>query len=165
MAIVDELRELHELRVAGAINDDEFAAAKARILENNSAPQPDWTPAYLGDVGPSKDDAETRKWAMLLHFSVLPSYFIPVAGFAVPVAIWLIKKDELPGIDQHGKNAVNWIISHLIYFVACIVLMIVLIGIPLFIALGILSVIFPIIAGIKAKSGMVWKYPLAIPFF
>jgi uncharacterized Tic20 family protein len=39
------------------------------------------------------------------------------------------------------------------------------IGVPLLIILGVLGIIFPIIAGIKANNGEVWKYPGAIGFF
>ena len=108
---------------------------------------------------------ETNQWAMYLHFSMLAGYLIPLAGLIAPIVIWQVKKDELPGIDEHGKNAVNWIISHLIYGFVFVILCIVLIGIPLLIALGVCSIAFPIVAGIKANSGEIWRYPLAIQFF
>jgi uncharacterized Tic20 family protein len=41
----------------------------------------------------------------------------------------------------------------------------VLIAIPLLIALGVIGIIFSIVAAIKANNGEVWKYPLAITFF
>jgi uncharacterized Tic20 family protein len=65
----------------------------------------------------------------------------------------------------HGKIVANWIISLLIYFPACVVASVILIGIPALIALLIVAVIFPIIGGIKASNGEVWKYPLSIQFF
>jgi uncharacterized Tic20 family protein len=90
---------------------------------------------------------------------------IPYAGLVAPIVIWQVKKNELPGIDQHGKNAVNWIISLIIYSVVCFFLIFVIIGIPLLVVLGVLGLIFPIIAGLKANSGEYWKYPLSIKFF
>jgi len=30
--------------------------------------------------------------------------------------------------------------------------------------LGVIGVVFPIIGGIKANNGQLWKYPLSIPF-
>jgi uncharacterized Tic20 family protein len=33
------------------------------------------------------------------------------------------------------------------------------------IALGIASIIFTIVGGIKANEGKIWKYPMAIRFF
>jgi hypothetical protein len=83
----------------------------------------------------------------------------------VPILIWQLKKAELPKIDVHGKNAVNWIISHIIYIIVCIPLIFLIIGIPLLLAVGVLSIVFPIVAAIKASNGEVWKYPLTIRFF
>jgi uncharacterized Tic20 family protein len=40
----------------------------------------------------------------------------------------------------------------------------VLIGIPLLWALLVVGIIFPIIGGIKANDGVLWKYPLSISF-
>jgi uncharacterized protein len=48
--------------------------------------------------------------------------------------------------------------------VVCAILVFAIIGIPLLIALGLVSVTFPIVAAIKANNGVVWKYPLSISF-
>ncbi len=87
---------------------------------------------------------------------------MPIAGVVVPILIWQLKKAELPGLDVHGKNAVNWMISALIYAVVCVILTFVIIGGPLLIVLCVLGVVFPIIAAIKANNGEVWQYPLTI---
>ncbi len=110
-------------------------------------------------------ERKTRQMAMFLHLSMLAGFIIPFAGLLVPILTWQMKKDELPLIDAHGKNAVNWIISGLIYTVICLVLSFLLIGIPLSIALGVVSIVFPIMAAIKGNNGEVWTYPLAISFF
>jgi hypothetical protein len=108
---------------------------------------------------------ETRTWAMFLHFSLLAGYVVPMAGLVAPIIIWQVQKDKLPGIDEHGKVAANWLISLIIYLVASLLLSFIFIGIPMLIVLGVLSIIFPIIGGIKANNGHLWKYPLSIPFF
>jgi uncharacterized Tic20 family protein len=110
-------------------------------------------------------ESETKQWGMILHLSMLAGYAVPYAGLIAPILIWQLKKNELPGIDIHGKNAANWIISMIIYSVVCFLLAFVVIGVPLLIILGVLGIIFPIIAGIKANNGEVWKYPGAIGFF
>jgi len=94
--------------------------------------------------------------------SVLAGLLVPLAGVVVPILIWQLKKAELPGLDVHGKNAVNWIISTVVYAVVCIVLTMVIIGFPLLIVLGVLGVVFPIVAAIKANKGEVWQYPFSI---
>ena len=107
-------------------------------------------------------DREAKLWAMFLHFSLLGGYIIPLGGFIAPVIIWQLKKDELPMLDIHGKMAVNWLISSLIYGAVFFCLTFVLIGIPLLSILGVLGVLFPIIAGVKANNGEFWKYPLSL---
>jgi uncharacterized Tic20 family protein len=102
---------------------------------------------------------------MFLHLSLLSGFVVPLAGLVVPIVLWQVKKGELPGIDAHGKVVTNWIISLVIYAVACTLLILVIIGIPLLIALGIVGIVFPIVGGIKASNGQLWKYPLSIPFF
>jgi uncharacterized Tic20 family protein len=107
-------------------------------------------------------EQQTRQWAFFLHLSVLAGLVVPIAGVVVPILIWQLKKAELPGLDVHGINAINWMISELIYAVVCVILVFVIIGGPLLIVLGVLGVVFPIIAAIKANNGEVWQYPLTI---
>ena len=109
-------------------------------------------------------DAQTRQWGMFLHMSLLLGFLIPVLGLVVPILIWQLKRDEFPGIDPHGKNVMNWIISFVIYGVGSAILCMVIIGIPMLMALGVCGIIFPIIGGIKANDSEVWEYPLAIKF-
>jgi len=114
---------------------------------------------------PTAPGSQERQWAMYLHFSQYAGYLFPLAGVIVPVLIWQLKKAELPGLDAHGKIVVNWLISVMIYGGICFLLSFVLIGIPLLYVLGIMGLILPIVGGIKAHSGLAWKYPLSIPIF
>lgn len=114
---------------------------------------------------PPPQTSNVRTWAMMMHLSQLFNYLMPPAGIIIPIVIWQLKKAEMPELDLHGKNIANWLISALIYGLACFVLAFFLIGIPLALALAVLSVIFPIIGGVKANSGEVWRYPLTITFF
>ena len=110
------------------------------------------------------NEQQVRQWALFLHLSQLTGFLVPFAGLIVPIVIWQIKKTAMPALDAHGKVVVNWIISELIYAVVGALLVLVLIGVPLLIILGLLGVIFPIIGGIKANNGELWKYPLSIRF-
>ncbi len=164
MAIADELQKLEELHRTGALSDDEYAKAKASVLSGAAqaaASGPAGAPAAAALVD---REAQTRTWAMILHLSLLAGCLVPFAGLVVPIIIWLLKKDELPGLDPHGKVVINWIISAVIYGIASGVLVLLLIGIPLLVALWVVGLVFPIIGAIKANEGVVWKYPLSIPF-
>ena len=103
-------------------------------------------------------------WAMFVHLSALLGLTaIPILGFVAPVVIWQLKKEDFPELENHGRNVTNWLISSLIYSGVCFLLCFVFIGFPLFVLLGIVAVIFPLIGGLKAHNGEVWKYPLSLP--
>ncbi|MEI8316414.1 MAG: DUF4870 domain-containing protein [Planctomycetia bacterium] len=158
MSVADELLKLQRLHQSGAIDADEFAEAKARLL---SSPPP--LKNALSSSRLSDTDDET--WALLLHLSQFAGYAVPLAGLIVPILIWQLKKADVPTIDAHGKVVANWIISEFIYLIVCFLLVFVFVGIPLLFVLGILGLVFPVIGAIKAKNGEVWRYPLSIPFF
>jgi uncharacterized protein len=165
LSIADELEKLRQLHESGAIDDHEYSSAKARIL-NGPSPQAPAKAALLDEfsAGSVTTDDETRRWAFLLHLSVLAGFALPIAGLTVPIVIWQLKKPELPGIDAHGINALNWIMSLMLYSVVGIVLIFAIIGIPILMVLGTVAIVFPIIAAIKANNGELWKYPLSISF-
>ncbi len=153
MNISHELERLRRLHDDGTLDDHEFAEAKARLLEEG------------GDFHSDADlDKESREWAMWLHLSVLAGMAVPGAGLVAPILIWQMKKDELPGIDEHGKMVMNFMISEFIYISVSVVLVFLLIGIPLLMALGVIGVVFPIVGGLKAQKGELWEYPLTIRF-
>jgi uncharacterized Tic20 family protein len=104
-------------------------------------------------------DRETNQWAMFIHFSILAGWAIPIAGVVVPILLWQLKKDELPGIVPHAHIVLNWIVTSIVYAAICFVLMIVVIGFFGFLALGLVTLIYAIIGGLKANDGEVWEYP------
>lgn len=129
--------------------------AKQRVL---SGALPDVRPA------PGSIEQQTREWAMLLHLSQLLGFLVPLGGLVAPILIWQLKKAELPGLDVHGKVVLNWVLSALLYFVGAALLRLIVIGVPLLLAVVLLSVVFPIIGGVKANNGVLWRYPLSIAF-
>jgi hypothetical protein len=78
--------------------------------------------------------------------------------------IWLLKKDEFPFVDDQGKEALNFQISVTIYIIASVILIVLLIGIPLLIALGLFELIMIVVATIKANEGVKFRYPVTIRF-
>lgn len=112
-----------------------------------------------GQPAAPQRDRETNQWAMFIHFSILAGWIVPIGGLIVPILIWQMKKDELPGIVPHAHIVLNWIVTSLVYALICFILTFVLIGVLGFIALGIATIIFAVIGGIKANEGKVWEYP------
>jgi uncharacterized Tic20 family protein len=100
---------------------------------------------------------------MYVHFSGV-LFGLSGVGFLAPLVLWQLKREELPGIDVHGVNVMNWIISWIIYGIVAFFLIFVVVGLLILPLLVITAIIFPIIGGVKASSGIIWRYPLAIPF-
>ena len=116
-------------------------------------------PAAFGEVS-----AEEKQWAMFAHLSALSGYVIPFGWLIGPLVVWLIKKDEMPFVDDQGKESVNFQISMLIYLTISGVLWCVFIGVVLLPALLIAQIVFVIIAAVKANQGESYRYPLTIRF-
>jgi len=106
---------------------------------------------------------------MLCHLSALAGLIIPFGGVLGPLIIWLIKKNEMPSVDVHGKAAVNFqltvLIAALAVGLAAFVLSFIFIGlllIPVVFAIALCSLIFAVIAGIKASDGKDYRYPYSL---
>jgi uncharacterized Tic20 family protein len=111
-------------------------------------------PVSTEQLETSKD---ARNMAMLCHL-------LGMVGFFAPLVIWLNEKDKHKFVDEHGRAAMNYQISIIIYYLASCILCLILIGIPMLIALVIMHVVFVIIAAVKASNGKPWQYPIAIRF-
>jgi uncharacterized protein len=160
MNFADELQKLQQLRQSGGISEEEYDRAKEKILNGQPAAAPFGANFLGGDA-----ETQTRQWGLILHLSLLAGYVLPFAGFIAPVLVWQLRKTDLPGLDEHGKNAVNWLISLLIYSaVGAILIPVFGIGALILLVLHVCGVVFPVVAALKANSGEVWKYPGAITF-
>ena len=113
-------------------------------------------------LGPSE---EARKWGMIVHLSALVGLLGNGVGFLLgPLAVWLMKREEDPFIDANGKEAVNFQITMMLAAVVSAFLIFILVGFLLLAIIGIMAIIFPIVAGLKAKEGEVYRYPMTIRF-
>jgi len=101
---------------------------------------------------------------MFCHLAGFAGFFVPLGGVIGPLVIWLSKRDDSTWVNENGKSSLNFQLSILMYMVLVIPLCLILIGIPLLIILGILKIVFVIIASVKASKGEEFKYPLSIPF-
>ncbi len=109
-------------------------------------------------------ESQARNWAVLCHLSALIGFIIPFGNIIAPLVIWLIKKEESPFIDDQGKEAVNFQISMTIYAIISAILIFIIIGFVLLIAVGLLEIIFIIVAAVRASNGEKYRYPLSIHF-
>lgn len=116
------------------------------------------------EMQPEEHERQSRLWAMAIHLTQLCNFMVPMAGIIIPIVIWQVKKQDFPELEVHGKIVVNWMLTALILSIICFVLSFVIIGIFLFLALGVLGIVFPVIGGLKANAGEAWSYPMTFSF-
>ncbi len=117
----------------------------------------------IGGEGPSRD---ARMWAMWCHLGALVGYIlIPFGSILAPAVIWLMKRESDPFIDAHGREALNFQVTLLMYFVVAAILILVVVGLVLLPILYIGGVILTIHAAIHANDGRPYRYPFTIRMF
>lgn len=107
---------------------------------------------------------QERTWAMFSHLGAFAGYFFPFGNILAPLIIWLVKKEELPFVEDQGKESLNFQISISIYFLVSALLTLKLIGFLLLFSLVIFSIVMVIVAAVKANSGERYRYPLTMRF-
>jgi uncharacterized Tic20 family protein len=113
----------------------------------------------------AKPGASENTMGMLTHLAGLSGFIgIPFGNILGPLLVWVLKKDEMPFVDRCGKEAINFGISMTIYLAVSAVLCLVLIGFVGLVVFGIMALVFPIIAGLKANEGEEYVYPMTIRF-
>src|SRR5947199_5323825 len=108
----------------------------------------------LDAVSPKGSD---KIWSMLSHLSA----FFGV-GIILPLVVYLAMRKESEYVASNAREALNFHISIYIYALCCIPLVLIIIGVPLLFALGIVSLVFAIIAAVKASDGQCYRYPLTL---
>ena len=145
-------------------------------------PEPTTGPAQLpapGPPGPPRPlrPEEERIFGTLIHLSGL-LWLLSFPGIVGVLLIWLLKRDQSAFVDAHGKEALNFQISFLIYgmgltalAIVGFVLTFVIVGIFLFIpavvasiGLIVLQVVTAILGAIEANRGGYYRYPLTLRF-
>lgn len=108
---------------------------------------------------PGKDE---RTWGMLCHLTAFAGLVVPFGNLIAPLIIWLIKKDELPFVNDQGKESLNFQIAMSIAFVIGVVLLFAGIGFLLIGIIAVYDIVMIIVASIKANEGVAYRYPYTL---
>jgi len=112
---------------------------------SHSAPQP---PAPL-------TRSEDVQWGSFAHLG-------GIIGILPSLIIWLVFKDRGSFTNAEGKEALNFQITAAITEVIGYMLMPVLIGFVIVPAVYVARIVFSILAYLKAKDGIGYRYPFAL---
>lgn len=115
------------------------------------------------------NESEIKTWNMLCHISALAGCIIPFGNIIGPLIVWQMKKGEIPSVDAHGKESLNFQIFASIVLTAASIVTVILcflfIGFLLIPILGlaVLAVlVLTVIAGVKASQGEFYQYPFVL---
>ena len=142
----------------------------------------------LEELLPEPTQHELNQLA-ILHITPLGYFLFPVIGYVLfPFIFWMLKREQIHGIDKHGKEILNGqltysiIIAIIIGIIGTLMLMIifhsgnpfltkVFMRFPIYGVIGLLLsvIVFGIFPAINArrvyKGKQPWKYPFTITFF
>jgi len=106
-----------------------------------------------------------KELLVLTHLSQLLDFVTVFGGSILPLCIWIFEKNEVEGMDKHGKAILNFRISMFVYCLLCIP-MVLLLGIGLlgFLIIGFFVALYPIINAIRVSNDKEPYYPFTIEF-
>ncbi|WP_298369905.1 DUF4870 domain-containing protein [uncultured Lutibacter sp.] len=115
-----------------------------------------------------------KNYSSITHLSGFAGWLFPFGNIIAPLVLWAAKKNESTYIDAHGKSAVNFQLSILVY---CFLLAILIVPIAILtLGLGLIAIVLGIIpaiilkfiliisASIRANNGEEYHYPFTINF-
>ena len=105
-----------------------------------------------------ENDTGSNLWLVFMHLSSVIPFIV------IPLMIWAWKKDEIPEINRHGMDVLNFQISMFIYLFISAILVLVIIGEFLLLALIILTFFISIINTVRVAMGLNYSYPTTIRF-
>ena len=145
--------------------------APGREVAIVGTPATDPPVAVAAAVPTARPAQESRYWAIGAHLSALVGGFLGgVPAFLGPLVVWLVRKDVDPYAAAHGRAALNFNLSVLVYAAALIVATIVTFGVgvvltvPAGLALAVGWLVLSIVGMVKAANDKIYRYPLTIPF-
>lgn len=126
---------------------------------------PDPTPASspTGRLRQDGVSGSDRNMAVAIHLS--PLVMLGVLGplaLAVPLVLWLIRKDDSPFVDDHGREVLNFGVSFVLLH---LLLGVTVIGMVFFPVLWIVGIVNVIRGAVSAGSSEYFRYPLTIRLF
>jgi uncharacterized Tic20 family protein len=100
------------------------------------------------------------------NFTSLGNILGILIGFISPLIFWLVYKDRSKFLDANLKSALNFQLTMIVAWIASTILSAITLGILsiLFVAIGVLILVFCILAFVKTRNGENYTYPLSIPF-
>ena len=128
------------------------------------SPPPASPNAQAGSFGRLRDfdaNESDRAYSMVMHILAAVAVWTFVPFFVIPI-LWLIKKDDSPFIDDHGRELTNLFLTDLLISVLAIVSFGFLL--PLALIWNIFITVAAIRGAMASKDQEYFRYPMTFRF-
>ena len=116
----------------------------------------------------SLSEGGERTWGMICHLAALSSLLGPsILNLVGPLVPWLLKRQESPWIEAHGKESINFqlTMSILAWIGLLLIPVTCWVSSVLSAAASLFSIIMAVIASVRANEGKFMAYPFSFRFF
>ena len=115
---------------------------------------------------------EERTWALLAHLGGPAGLLLSAGlfGFAVPLVIWLARREDSAFVGDQAREALNFQLTLLLVHLTGWLFALLTLGlglvvvVPFFLLLWIGELILGVVAGLRANESVRYRYPLTIRF-
>ena len=117
-------------------------------------------PASMLPLAAPSTDLRARKWGMMCHFAAfVPVIGLPLGNIILPLLIWYIFRKRDASVVQHGKEALAFQISVVVYMLAGTLLLYFAVGGLILVVVALLNCILAAWGSIRAIQGRFYQYP------
>lgn len=113
---------------------------------------------------PTSTSTQPTSLGVVMHLLGFAGLFFPFGNILAPLIFWLVKRGDSSYLGSVGKEAINFQISYTIYLTVSLILCKIWIGLILFPVIGLMWMLFMVIAAAKSGNGREYRYPLTIRF-
>lgn len=107
-----------------------------------------------------KEARPAMRWCMSCHLSALLGYVIPFGHIIGPAVIWVTRRDSVPGVDEAGRESLNFQLTVTLFALVGVMLSLVFVGLVLLGAVIVAHFCLTVCASVKAHRGGLVRYPL-----
>lgn len=146
-------------------------------MDDESTYQKNYQTPPVNERGRAYDPDTTddeRTYALMLHLSLLAHVVLTFIAILIPIIMWQVKKNDSPFLDDHGREAVNFQISLIIWSIALPIIAALVgvitcgVGLILLIPAALLPYIVGVVGMIQAAQaanrGEFFRYPMTFRF-